>query len=69
MSIFKIDKMTEEKALRMEKDLTERLKHLKDHQKIALMFGGFNDNDFTTRIKETEKELQILNTEFAEYLI
>ena len=67
--LFKIEEMTEEKAHRMERDLTERLESLKDHQKLSNICGGFNSNDFSEQIKETEKQLHILNARYAENLI
>jgi len=69
MNLYKIKEMTEEKAQRIEKELLERLKSLKDHKKISDIFGSFNSNNFEEQIKETEKELYILNTEYTEYLI
>lgn len=66
MNIFKIKKMTEEKAQRMEKDLTERLECFKRFQKLSKTFDG---KDFCEQIKETEKELHILNTGYVEFLI
>ena len=66
--LFKIEEMTEEKAHRMEQDLTERLQALRENQKVYEIFNG-DSGGYKEKIEQTKKDLDKLNSEYAEYLI